>query len=99
MMYHCFSITTEPSVRKNFNCALDKPAHAAVHAKKIDSEKRHRDNYNPSGHKHFVPRGPGYLAHFHAHLVQKSAPAGGIFGNFLKYRGNSVPAFAAPASF
>jgi hypothetical protein len=66
-------------VRKKFNDALDKPAYGAVHSKKEDPEKRDRYNYDPSRYENFVPRGPGHLAHFHAHFMQKTAPLAGLF--------------------
>ena len=72
-----FHVQRDTSVRKKFDDALDEPAHAAIHAKEKDPEKRDRDDHHPGGHKHFVPRRPGDLAHLDAHLVQKTAPPAG----------------------
>src|SRR5258708_6163343 len=96
MMYHCFAMSTRyTSMREKFNDSLDDVAGGAIHAEKINPEKRHGDNHDPGGHEDFVPRRPGDLAHLDAHLVQKRAPSPGIFAEFLESRCDGVPAPAA----
>jgi len=65
-------------VPEKFNDALDDPAGGAIHAEEINSEERHRNNHDPGGYKHFMPSGPGYLAHLDAHFMQKTAPPAGM---------------------
>ena len=85
-------------MRKKFNNALYQPAHAAIDAKEKEPEKRDRHDHHPSGHEHFAARRPGDLAHLHAHFVQKTAQALGIFAESLEGRGDGVSAAAIAAA-
>src|ERR1700730_18827013 len=77
---------------EKFDHALHDPTGAAIHAKEKNSEKCHRDNHDPGGHKTFMPCRPGHLAHLDANFVKKSAPPAGIFAEILKGLGDCVPA-------
>src|SRR5665213_506302 len=98
MMYHCFSMSNGTSVRKKFDNVLDEPACGAINAKEKDPKKSDRYHHHPCGYKYFAPRRPGNLAHFDAHLVQKTPPLARIFAQLLNCRGDCVAAIPAIAA-
>ncbi len=83
LLCHVHSLASVP---KKFNHALDEPAGGAIHAKEKNSEKRHRHNHHPGGHKYFTPRRPGDLPHLDANFVQKTARTGGDIRQTFRMR-------------
>src|SRR6266478_6445179 len=97
MMYHCIAIAVGfPSDTKDFEDVSHPSLYQPVDDRQKHSEEKYRGNYHRRGRNHVVLARPGYLLHFHAHVVQEFARVRDRSGNSLAdARGSSGDGVAA----
>src|SRR6267378_4088763 len=84
MMYHCIAIAVVfPSDTKDFEDVSHPSLHQPIHYGQKQSEKEHRRNYHRGRRNNIVLARPGYLLHFHAHVVHEFARVRNRSGNPL----------------
>src|SRR6266849_8155080 len=97
MMYHCIAIAVGfPSDTKDFENVSHPSLYQPVDDRQKHAEEKHRRNHHRRGRDHVILARPGYLLHFHAHVVQKFARVRNRSGNSLAdARGRSGDGVAA----
>src|SRR6266404_5682529 len=90
MMYHCIAIAVGfPSDTKDFEDVSHPSLYQPVDDRQKHTEEEHCRNYHRRGRNHVVLARPGYLLHFHAHVVQEFARVRDRSGNSLADAGGS----------
>src|SRR5258707_13478699 len=74
MMYHCIAIAVGfPSDTKDFEDVSHPSLNQPVDYRQKHAEEKDRGNHHRCGRDHIILARPGYLLHFHAHVMHKFA--------------------------